>query len=263
MQPGEEYKLEGAVNFRELGGYPAADGRTVRWGQLYRSGALGELSSPGDRAFLQGLGLKSVVDLRSQGEAAALPDPAVPGADMQRVCAMRFPDGSEMDFSPGGIADIDAAKREFEARLGHPVHDYDWFSELYADMPFGNPAYQLLFRLLEERKTPLLFHCSAGKDRTGIGSMLLLLALGVSEEDAVADYMLTNVYRKAHIDAFLEKVPPEQRDLLVSVEGVSRPMAEGALRAILKRYGSYEAYFEAEFGLDAARLDDLRNEYLE
>ena len=149
MQPGEEYKLEGAVNFRELGGYPAADGRTVRWGQLYRSGALGELSSPGDRAFLQGLGLKSVVDLRSRGEAAALPDPAVPGADMQRVCAMRFPDGSEMDFSPGGIADIDAAKREFEARLGHPVHDYDWFSELYADMPFGNPAYQLLFRLLE------------------------------------------------------------------------------------------------------------------
>ena len=79
----------------------------------------------------------------------------------------------------------------------------------------------------------------------------------------MADYMLTNVYRKAHIDAFLEKVAPEQRDLLVSVEGVSRPMAEGALRAILKRYGSYEAYFEAEFGLDAARLDALRNEYLE
>ena len=93
MQPGEEYKLEGAVNFRELGGYPAADGRTVRWGQFYRSGALGELSSPGDRAFLQGLGLKSVVDLRSRGEAAALPDPAVPGADMRHAVPGRQRDG--------------------------------------------------------------------------------------------------------------------------------------------------------------------------
>lgn len=263
MQPGEQYKLEGAVNFRELGGYPAGGGRTVRWGQFYRCGALAELSSPHDAAFLRSLGLKAVLDLRSRGEAAGQPDPELPGAEQHRICALRFPDGREMDFSPSGIQDIENGKKAFEEAVGHPVHDFDWFSELYAAMPFDNPAYQLLFLLLEQRRTPLLFHCSAGKDRTGIGAMLILLALGCSEENALQDYMLTNVCRKAQIDAFLANFPPEQHEKLLSVEGVSCAMARGTLDAILQRYGSYDAYFEAEFGLDAARLAALRADYLE
>ena len=70
------------------------------------------------------------------------------------------------------------------AIVGRPVHDFEWFSALYREMPFRNPAYHALFALLEGRRVPVLFHCSCGKDRTGIGAMLILLALGVSRADA-------------------------------------------------------------------------------
>lgn len=261
--PGSEIALQGAVNFRELGGYPAADGRTVRYGLLYRGGNLDALRTPADRAALQSWRLCAVLDLRSAGEAAQHPDPPLPGAQYRRVCAMRMADGSEMDFSAAGITRLAAEKAAYEKALGRPVHDYEWFAALYRQMPFGNPAYHTLFTLLEQRRAPLLFHCTCGKDRTGIAAMLILLALGVGRADALTDYMLTNRYRRAVIAASLRGKAAQERKLLLSVEGVSRPMAEGTLDEILRRFGSFEAYFAAEYGLDAARLQALRDFYLE
>ena len=156
-----------------------------------------------------------------------------------------------------------AEKAAYEAKAGHPVHDFYWFTDLYKQMPFGNPAYHELFRLLEEHRVPLLFHCTCGKDRTGIAAMLVLLALGVSREDAIADYMLTNVYRKAIIDKFMQDKPADQYDLLLPVEGVSESMGAGSIDVLLEKYPSYEAYFEAEYGLTTARLAALRDFYLE
>ena len=91
----------------------------------------------------------------------------------------------------------------------------------------------------------------------------ILLALGVSRADALADYMLTNVYRREIIERLLADKPAAERDLLLPVEGVSEPMGAGAIDEILRRYPSYEAYFADEFGLDAARLKALRDFYLE
>lgn len=263
QKPGAEIPLEGAVNFRELGGYPAADGRRVRWGLLYRGGNLDALQSPGDRAVLAGWHLRTILDLRSEGERAKHPDPALPGAVYRRICAMRMADGTEMDFSSTGIQRLAEEKAAFEKAAGHPVHDYDWFSALYRQMPFGNPAYHALFSMLETRQVPLLFHCTCGKDRTGIAAMLILLALGASRETALADYMRTNEYRRAIIEASLQGKSAEERRLLLSVEGVDEAMGAGAIDEILVRYPSYEAYFAAEYGLDAARLADLRDFYLE
>lgn len=261
--PGAEIALEGAVNFRELGGYPTADGRHVRYGLLYRGGNLDTLTSPSDQAVVQSWHLQEILDLRSEGERSKHPDPVIPGAHYQRVCAMRMQDGTEMDFSSSGIERLAAEKAAYEKAAGHPVHDYDWFSALYRQMPFGNPAYHTLFSLVEQKRVPLLFHCSCGKDRTGIGSMLLLLALGVSRTDAMADYMRTNQYRHAIIEASLRGKSPQERRLLLSVEGVDEAMGAGTLDEILCRHGSYEAYFQAEYGLDEGRLAALRNFYLE
>lgn len=261
--PGAEIPLQGAVNFRELGGYPAADGRHVRYGLLYRGGNLDKLQNPQDRETLQSWHLRTILDLRSEGEDAQHPDPTVPGADYQRVCAMRMTDGSEMDFSSSGIERLAAEKAAFEKKEGHPVHDFYWFSVLYRQMPFGNPAYHRLFTLLEEHRVPILFHCSCGKDRTGIAAMLILLALGASRQTALDDYMLTNTYRKAIIEASLRGKSEQERELLLSVEGVNEQMGAGAIDEILQRYDSYEAYFAAEYGLDAARLAAFRDFYLE
>lgn len=261
--PGAEIVFEGTCNFRELGGYRAADGRHVRRGLLYRGCSLDTLQSPADRTKLESLHLREILDLRSAGEAARQPDAAVSGAHYQRICGMRYADGSEMDFSPAGIQRIAAEKAAYEAKAGHPVHDFYWFTDLYKQMPFGNPAYHELFRLVEEHRVPLLFHCTCGKDRTGIAAMLVLLALGVSREDAIADYMLTNVYRKPIIDKFMQDKPADQYDLLLPVEGVSESMGAGSIDVLLEKYPSYEAYFEAEYGLTTARLAALRDFYLE
>ena len=146
--PGSEIALQGAVNFRELGGYPAADGRTVRYGLLYRGGNMDALRTPADRTALQSWHLCEVLDLRSAGEAAQHPDPPLPGAQYRRICAMRMADGSEMDFSAAGITRLAAEKAAYEKALGRPVHDYEWFAALYRQMPFGHPAYHTLFTLL-------------------------------------------------------------------------------------------------------------------
>ena len=200
FSPGAEIKFEGANNFRELGGYRAADGRQVKYGLLYRGGNLDLLKSEADHARLASLGLREILDLRSAGESAAHPDPAVPGAHYQRVCGMRNADGTEMDFSGQGIERLRQEKEAFERSVGRPVHDFEWFSALYREMPFRNPAYHALFALLEGRRVPVLFHCSCGKDRTGIGAMLILLALGVCSG-----------YTAAHAQDACE--PPEPREV--------------------------------------------------
>lgn len=114
FSPGAEIKFEGANNFRELGGYRAADGRQVKYGLLYRGGNLDLLKSEADHARLASLGLREILDLRSAGESAAHPDPAVPGAHYQRVCGMRNADGTEMDFSGQGIERLRQEKEAFE-----------------------------------------------------------------------------------------------------------------------------------------------------
>ena len=265
--PGTPLPFSRALNFRELGGYPAASGRTVRRGLLWRSAALDEFDTAADRALYESLGLRYVLDLRSRLEAAAHPDLVPAGARYERICAMRFADGSEIDFSPAGMAKL-AAERDAEAAaLGRDPDDFDMFAALYRRMPFHNPAYRALFAAMEAGEAPLLFHCSAGKDRTGVGAMLILLALGASRETALADYMLTNVCRKPAIDAFLAAHAGEiqtdaDRVRLQSMEGVVLPMAAGTLDAIETRYPTYEAYFAAEYGLDARRLAALREKYL-
>ena len=269
FSPGAEIKFEGANNFRELGGYRAADGRQVKYGLLYRGGNLDLLKSEADHARLASLGLREILDLRSAGESAAHPDPAVPGAHYQRVCGMRNVDGTEMDFSGQGIERLRQEKEAFERSVGRPVHDFEWFSALYREMPFRNPAYHALFALLEGRHVPVLFHCSCGKDRTGIGAMLILLALGASDETICADYARTNLCRAAEIEKAMADhaaeiaADPAQKLRWQSSAGVDPEIAPFVLRTIRQDYGSAESYLEAEYGLTPARLMRLRRMYLE
>ena len=252
--PGTQLPFAGATNFRELGGYEADEGKHVKWGQIYRGIPTGLLTGTADRKLLDSLGLRLILDLRSESEAAEQPDYVPDGARLVRICGLCHPDGSEISFSPGDIEKLLKGKKDEEHNLA---------DAMYEQMLFRNKAYKELFRALEAGETPILFHCSAGKDRTGVAAMLILLALGVSRADALADYMLTNVYRREIIERFLADKPAAERDLLLPVEGVSEPMGAGAIDEILRRYPSYEAYFADEFGLDAARLKALRDFYLE
>lgn len=266
--PGTPLPFEKALNFRELGGYTAAGGRTVRRGLLWRSAALDEFDSAADRALYESLGLRYILDLRSSREAGAHPDRIPAGARYERISAMAFYDGSEIDFSPAGMGRMAAEHERLAAELGRAPSNFELFAAFYRRMPFANPAYRALFAALEKGAVPLLFHCSAGKDRTGVAAMLILLALGADRATALRDYMQTNICRKPAIDAFFaahageEHSETELREAM-AIEGVDLAMGAGALDAIEARYPSYEAYFSAEFGLDAARLAALRERYLE
>ena len=264
ITPPHVIAFEGTTNFRELGGYPAAGGRRVRHGFFYRGGTLHDIQSPSDRALLQSLGLKTVLDLRSQGERKISPDFIPEGARYLAVSAMRYDNGDEIDFSPEGMKRLEL---EYE-KLGS-LSISRMLERYYARMPFLNPAYQTLFKVLEQEEVPILFHCTSGKDRTGVGAMLILLALGADRETALFDYLETNRCREREIQLLKEsrrdlaEQNPEEFELLLIGLGVLPKFANAALDAIFEKYETAEEYFKEEFGLDERRLKALRDKYLE
>ena len=175
--------FQGGTNFRELGGYPAADGRHVKYGVFYRGGTLHDLQSEEDRALLDAMGLKLVLDFRSAGECKVSPDYVPDGAKYRQISAMRYENGDEIDFSPEGMKRV-----EQEFAFLNDLSIIDSLASYYARMPFNNPAFQALFESMIKEDVPMLFHCTSGKDRTGVGAMLILLALGCDRDVALRDY---------------------------------------------------------------------------
>jgi protein-tyrosine phosphatase len=170
--------LEGGRNFRDLGGYETADGQSVKWGLVFRSGVMDGLTDV-DYDYLSDLGITTVCDFRASGEREEEPTEWRAG----EIDYMTFPD-------PAGDNDM---SRAFAAVLmapdvtGEQVRDV--FIEAYRTMHLGYaPAYTAMFDELANGDIPLAFNCSAGKDRTGVAAALVLSALGVPRETVVADY---------------------------------------------------------------------------
>ena len=192
-------------------------------------------------------------------EAAKLPDYVPDGARLVQICALCGDDGHEISFAPGDIERMMHTAREGENIL----------YRMYRQMLFGNKAFKELFRALEAGETPILFHCSAGKDRTGVAAMLILLALGASDETICADFVQTNVCRKAEIDALLaghaEEIAadPSKRMRFCTQAGVDPGAAPYVLQVIREACGSAEEYLAREYGLTPARRMRLRRMYLE
>ena len=260
--PGTQLDFAGGTNFRELGGYEADEGKHVKWGQIWRGIPTCKLTGEADRAKLDALGLRLILDLRSTEEARREPDYVPDGARLVQICGLCAEDGREISFAPDDIAALMKGRKE------NP--DGSFFVEtMYERMLFGNKAFKELFRALEAGETPILFHCSAGKDRTGVAAMLILLALGASDEIICADYERTNLCRKAEIEARLaahaDEIArdPRRENFHRSAAGVSPEAAPFVLRTIRAKYGSAENYLEAEYGLTPARLMRLRRMYLE
>ncbi len=257
--PGTQLDFAGGTNFRELGGYEADEGKHVKWGQIWRGIPTCKLTSEADRAKLDALGLRLILDLRSVEEAKKEPDYVPDGARLVQICGLCAEDGHEIAFAPGDIDRLMASAPE----------GYDAPRVMYRWMLTGNKAFKELFRALEAGETPILFHCSAGKDRTGVAAMLILLALGASDETICADYAQTNVCRRAEIEAVMQEhadeiaADPSCRNHYYRMAGVEPELAPFVLDTIRSQFGSAENYLEAEYGLTPARLMRLRRMYLE
>jgi protein-tyrosine phosphatase len=174
--------LTRASNLRDLGGYPAAGGRRVRRGVLYRAPALIALSAE-DEAAVAALGLRTVCDLRGERESAANPV-AVAGADAIKLPIEPTVGAGLRDILRTGVASGHTGAADILELLRQAYQAYALQNFL---------RYRALFDLLRrDASLPLLFHCSAGKDRTGFGAALVLTALGVSWDHVMHDYLATN-----------------------------------------------------------------------
>lgn len=236
--------LQGAVNFRDLGGYDVGQGRRTRWGKVWRSDSLAELTEA-DFAVLEPLGLEVLIDFRLPVERARKPNRLPPGTGIETV---------EIGFMPEGAFDmldevfrgaLDAAGIEREVlrfyRMYPVAHDHE-----YA---------QMFERLERAEGRPVLIHCTSGKDRTGYGAALILLALGASREVVLEDYALTNQYRRDLAFLFSDSTPREVVEMLTAAQP---KYLQAAFEVIDATYGSVGAYLERALGLTEARRARLR-----
>ncbi|HSW20728.1 MAG TPA: tyrosine-protein phosphatase [Ramlibacter sp.] len=238
--------LQGATNFRDLGGYRTAHGRSVRRGRLFRSNHLAGLTDA-DLAAVGRLGLQTVVDFRHENEVAAAQNRPLPGAR-----ALGLPiDPSirqtlEAAMAAGQVVDEALAQDLMRAFYRGLVLDYaDHFAKL--------------FRLLLEDGAPLVFHCSAGKDRTGFAAALVLHVLGVPREAIVQDYLLTPHFWQ--IDPASVANLPEGVGAVLG--GVQEDFLEAAFAAIDTERGGIDLYLERQLGVGSEQRERLRALYLE
>jgi len=243
--------LSGGVNFRDVGGYRTTDGRAVRWGQVYRAGSLAELTDA-DVAALAMLGLRLVCDLRSADELGRQAD--------------RLPPGATYTHRPI-LGEVGRLRRVVTLyRKRHRLQEL--LEQIYRLMLDQNgPVIGDVLRLAADpANRPLVIHCTAGKDRTGLAVALLLLALGVPEETVVADYTLSN----HAFEVLAGRMRPEMARLYSFGfnEAQLQPLLlaeartlRGALAYIRRHYGSLDWYFQRA-GLDADTLDALRADLL-
>lgn len=243
--PTRSMPLQGATNFRDLGGYTGHQGRPVRWRQLFRSDHLGALT-PQDLATLQPLGLAQVFDFRGKEERAWQPS-RLPGAPVQSLAieptvVQRLADYAAGGTIPTGEDTVHMMNQTYRAFVQH-----------------NTPQFTQLFASILQAEAPVVFHCTAGKDRTGLAAALLLHALGVDGEVVMHDYLLTNQLYKVPA-LYASPLPSEVSRVLW---GVQPEFLQAAFDAMDADFGGVDGYLEKGLGLDAAQRQKLRGKYLE
>ena len=242
--PDRVLPLQGASNFRDLGGYAGFDGRPVRWRRLFRSDHLGALTEA-DRSALAGLGVARAFDFRGERERAAhaydLPGLRQFALTIEPVIVQSVQALAEQgrDLT---VAACEGLMRDLYRRLVHEQSAR--FAQFFA-------------HLLDE-DSPAVFHCTAGKDRTGFAAAMFLLALGVSREDVMQDYLLTNRHFKAPTLSW-RGVDPQ---VLAVMWRVQPDFLEAALQAV-DEHGGVAVYLERGLGLGPQALQALRARYLD
>lgn len=254
-------QLPSKLNIRDLGGLPAKDGRRVKKGLLFRSSALSFFDKD-ELEPVRKLGLKTILDLRAASGVEKSPDPVIEGATYYNYCAA-FENILDDLNSP-----LDLASLLFdEDQQGNVIEVL--VSSYTASLAFSNDAYRFLFECLIKGEVPLLFHCSNGKDRTGVAAMLILLALGVDAQTVTDDYLQSNNNRRLAIEDLKERfqavsgISTNVTSFLTMIEGVLPESADMMISEILEKYGTYENYMEQEYGFDEKTLNKFRDLYLE
>ncbi|MGW6710051.1 tyrosine-protein phosphatase [Streptomyces sp. NPDC054956] len=239
-------KLEGTANFRDAGGYRTATGQWVKMGEIYRSDALDKLTD-NDLAKLQRLRVKTIFDLRMESERAKDADKVPAGAKYV-------------------VADVFAGSPSFQTMPKSPDEAVRAMADAERAMvggEGGKKAYTQVFEGMErDRDRAVLFHCTAGKDRTGWAGATLLTALGVPGETVMADYLASNDYRKAANDAILSHLPAAQAAVYKPMLDVRPEYLNAGYAEVTAKYGTFDRYLKDGLGIDSRELKQLKKDLL-
>lgn len=274
--------LEGGSNFRDMGGYTTESGKTLEKGLIFRSGSMVSLTET-DMDYLDQFDFETIIDLRSSDELELFPNYWAQHSGINYIN-----DDYSILSLMAGMTDLglstdepEEMMQEFAKLMSEPGELADMINmeSIYSNFPqLLKPQLTLLFNNLLEGKTPLVVNCSAGQDRTGLASGLILSALGVPKETIYQDYLLSTEYRRPSIErgnvdlakaaqtnafaAIMLKAggTSDTAEPLYGEDGV--PFLSIAFESIENQYGSVLAYLKTELDVDESDIETLRNMYL-
>ena len=233
--------MNSVVNFRDIGGFPTQQGTVVKTGHFFRSGELVNVAQADQQKLVEDYQIKRIYDFRSAAETQERPDDSIQGTNYLHI-----------DI----LADIQAQTAAMDMAYKEMVLSNS-----------GRKGYQTFFEnFLSYPQEAILFHCFAGKDRTGIGAALILSALGVEHSYILEDYLKTNEQRKTANEQIIAQyqangTPPAEIQQLETLLYVKKEYLATALQAIEKEFGSVEGYLKEGLGLPLSAKKDMLSLY--
>lgn len=268
---GKRIELENLVNTRDLGGYQNQQGQHIKPKKLIRSAALYKASESDMNTLYDEFQLEAIVDFRNADEAKREPDPTKQGV--------------EYTWCPIFEEKADGITREEDWDENDPLGLYLYLADKFGNVENEDDIYNFYVPfvtnehsigeykkffdvLLSEREGSVLWHCSAGKDRCGMGTVFILKALGMSDELIYEDYLLSNKYYE-EMNQKLIKLADERgldasfHEMIRNINGVRKEYLDAVYKTCDKLYGGLSGFMEQKLGLDEAKIQHLKDMYLE
>jgi protein-tyrosine phosphatase len=256
MNNKRKLSFNGVTNLRDLGGYSTNDGRIVKWGKLFRSDQLTNLSEAG-QSCLQKMGLKLIIDLRTSMERRKKPNPKMKG-----ITDVHFPIYEDMT-----LFDRNMLNMVLNFSMNRDVLPY--FTNMYRKMVTNTTAQNSLRNMLDliiKMDDPVvLWHCRSGKDRTGFVTAIILLILGVPKKTIMKDYLLTNTFRSSNNDNLIKKVNQKPNNLnsgLITFLKAEESYLQAAFDEMKLRYGSTDSYIKKVLGVSVEKRNLFKKKFL-
>ncbi len=240
-------KMEGTVNFRDIGGYATKDGHTVRWGKLYRSADISKLTAR-DVQVMEGKHIHTVIDFRGVKEAEAAPD--------------KLPVQTDYTLCPAGSDSLPDTRQMIAS-----IKEGNFLLKFYSSTQYFGPRYKPFFQklLVLPDDQSLMYHCTGGRDRTGMATALLLYVLGVPQSTIEADFVASNVYLEPINNRMFQGLAQgsgmDINDVKKAFE-LKPELLHTMFSSITEKYGSVESFFQTELGVGPAEIQQLKKKYL-
>jgi protein-tyrosine phosphatase len=246
-------------NFRELGGFKSAAGPCVKWGMIYRADKIAGLSDQ-DQLYLERLKLRKIIDFRSDEERSESPHSILATSNIVIEALPVTVDAAQIEKVTARLQQEDVTAEDMAQFLIEANREMiERFAPVYK---------QWLHSLLDENSYPQVFHCTAGKDRTGLAAALLLRILGVSTDDVMDDYLATNTFTRERIERIVHHINEMtmhqvNEDVVRVLFKVQSRFLNEAYKSIDEHYGNFASFVEIGLGFGEAECGRLRELLLE